>query len=422
MHYERLFEDRLNVLKQEGRYRVFAEIERRVGEFPCAYRHVGKGLQKITIWCSNDYLGMGHHPVVIEAMEEALREYGAGAGGTRNISGTHHLHVRLEQELARVFAKDSALIFSSGYLANETALAALACVLPGCVIFSDEENHASMIQGIRFSKAARQIFRHNDVKHLEMLLEACDPALPKIIAFESVHSMSGDISPIAEICDLAEKYNALTYLDETHAVGLYGSRGAGIAEREGLLDRISVIEGGLGKSYGVIGGFVVGSAALIDVVRSFGSGFIFTTSMPPVVAAGALASVSYLSRSTVERAGIHSRAARAKEELQKKGIPILRTSTQIIPVMIGDSFLCKKASDMLLEDFDIYIQPINYPTVPKGTERLRITPTPMHTDEMIDELANALASTWDRLGLERDLSACELAADEPEYGEAVNCL
>lgn len=401
MDYKNFFTGCLDSLKSEGRYRVFADIERPIGEFPKVISRTKHGPKTVTVWCSNDYLGMGHHPKVIKAVSEALEHYGAGAGGTRNISGTHHLHVELEQELARIYQKERALIFSSGYLANETALATLANLLPDCVVLSDECNHASMIQGIRFSKAKRQIYRHNDLRQLEQLLRAIPIEQPKIIAFESVHSMSGDISPIAETCDLADRYKALTYLDETHAVGLYGKRGTGIAEVEGLTDRISIIEGGLGKAYGVIGGFIVGSNELIDAVRSYGSGFIFTTSMPPMVAAGALAALRHLSESQVEREQHQLRAAQVKEALLQADIPFLKTPTHIIPVVVGDSVLCKAATDMLMDEFNIYIQPINYPTVPKGTERLRITPTPFHDENMINELAQALVNVWDRLGLKK---------------------
>lgn len=401
MDYRNFFRGCLDSLKSEGRYRVFADIERPIGEFPKVICHTRRGSKLVTVWCSNDYLGMGHHPKVIQAVSRALELYGVGAGGTRNISGTHHLHVELEQELARIYDKERALIFSSGYLANETALATLANLLPDCAVLSDESNHASMIQGIRFSKAKRQIYRHNDLEHLEELLRALPREQAKIIAFESVHSMSGDISPIKETCDLAERYNALTYLDETHAVGLYGKRGTGIAERDGLAQRVSVIEGGLGKAYGVIGGFVVGSNEIIDAVRSYGSGFIFTTSMPPMIAAGALAALRHLSESQVEREQHQQRAAQVKEALLEADIPLLKTPTHIIPVIVGDSVLCKTATDILMDEFNIYIQPINYPTVPKGTERLRITPTPLHDENMISELAQALVAVWDRLGLAR---------------------
>lgn len=401
MDYKSFFCGCINSLKDEGRYRVFADIERPIGKFPRVISYTKNGSKLVTVWCSNDYLGMGHHPKVLQAVSEALESFGAGAGGTRNISGTHHLHVELERELARVYQKERALVFSSGYLANETALATLANLLPDCVVLSDESNHASMIQGIRFSKAKRQIYRHNDLAHLEQLLRALPSEQPKIIAFESVHSMSGDISPIKETCDLADKYGALTYLDETHAVGLYGTRGTGIAERDGLAQRISVIEGGLGKAYGVVGGFIVGSDEIIDAVRSYGSGFIFTTSMPPMVAAGALAALRHLSESQEERELHQRRAAQVKAALLEADIPFLKTPTHIIPVVVGDSVLCKQATDLLMEEFNIYIQPINYPTVPKGTERLRITPTPFHDENMISELAQALVAVWDRLGLAR---------------------
>lgn len=401
--YRTFFNARIDDLRSEGRYRVFADLERFVGSFPQAqFRETPTSPPRpVTVWCSNDYLGMGQHPAVIRAMREAIDQFGSGAGGTRNISGTHHLHVLLEQELASLHRKERALVFSSGYLANETGLATLGAVLPGCVIISDECNHASMIQGIRNSRAEKRIFRHNDVQHLESILRELPSECPKIIAFESVHSMDGDISPIAAICDLAERYGALTYLDETHAVGLYGAQGGGVAERDGLLDRISIIEGGLGKAYGVVGGFLTGSNEIIDVIRSYGSGFIFTTSLPPVIAAGALASVRHLRHSSEERDEMHERVAQVRELLAEIGVPVLPAVSHIIPLMVGDSVLCKRLTDILLSEHDIYLQPINYPTVPRRTERVRITPTPLHSEGMVTELVEAIDEAWRRLELPR---------------------
>lgn len=401
MDYEAHFKVAIDKVKAEGRYRVFADLERLIGEFPVAHWHSPEGERKVTVWCSNDYLGMGQHPAVLTAMEEALHKYGSGSGGTRNISGTHHLHVMLEQSLAELHHKEAALVFTSGYLANETALSTLANLLPDCVIYSDECNHASMIQGIRNAKVNKRVFKHNDIHHLDQLLREADPKQPKIIAFESVHSMDGDISPMRDICALARKYGAMTYLDETHAVGLYGEHGGGVAEREGLLSQMTVIEGGLGKAYGVVGGFITGSRYVIDAIRSFGPGFIFTTSLPPVIAAGALASVEYLKHSARERELHQESARKVKDALLEVGIPIMQTPTHIVPVVVGDSVLCKRATDMLLNRFNIYIQPINYPTVPRGTERMRITPTPLHSDAMIDELVEAMSCVWDELGLQR---------------------
>lgn len=385
----------------EGRYRVFADLERYVGQFPRAVYRGNEGSHEIVIWCSNDYLGMGHKDVVLEAMHSALQLYGSGAGGTRNISGTHHLHILLEKSLADLHGKDASLIFTSGYLANETALGVLGSLLPECVIISDEYNHASMIQGIKLSRAEKRIFRHNDLVHLEELLGSFPSNKPKIVAFESVHSMDGDISPIAEICKLSKRYGAITYLDETHAVGLYGERGGGVAESRGLLDQVDLIEGGLGKAFGMLGGFVTGNSDVIDCIRSYGPGFIFTTALPPVVAAGALASVDYLKSSQLERKQHQACAYRTKQALKQAGIPQLATPTHIIPVLIGDSQLCKLVTDKLLNCHGIYIQPINYPTVPRATERLRITPTPFHTDEMIAELVEALDEVWSELKLPR---------------------
>jgi 5-aminolevulinate synthase len=397
MDYGQFFADKIDSLKTEGRYRVFAELARQAGQFPAARNFGEIGQREIKVWCSNDYLGMGQNPKVMEAMTKAVADYGAGAGGTRNISGTSHPIVELERELADLHDKPAALIFTSGYVANEAALSTLASLLPGCILYSDAWNHASMIAGVRNSRAEKRIFKHNDPEHLESLLRESDPEAAKIIVFESVYSMDGDISPIAEFCDLADRYNAMTYLDEVHAVGLYGPRGGGVAEQRGLMDRITIINGTLAKGFGVIGGYVATSNEIVDTIRSFASGFIFTTALPPAIAAGALASVRHLKASTVERERHQERAARLKRMLEEAGLPVMPSDTHIVPVLVGDPVRCKQVTDILMDDYGIYIQPINYPTVPRGTERLRITPSPVHSNEMMDELVAALSEIWSRL-------------------------
>ncbi len=400
MNYEAFFQTELDTLKDDGRYRVFAELERKAGAFPHAKHHTDDGVKDVTVWCSNDYLGMGQHPKVLAAMHETLDSCGAGAGGTRNISGTNHHHVLLEAELADLHGKEAALLFTSGYVSNWAALSTLASKLPNCVIFSDSLNHASMIEGMRHSRAECHRFKHSDPADLDRLLSMVEPGRPKLVAFESVYSMDGDIGPIAEILDVCEKHGALSYIDEVHGVGLYGPRGGGIAEREGLMDRIDVIEGTLGKAFGVMGGYIAASKNLCDFVRSFASGFIFSTALPPAIAAGACASIRHLKQSQVERDRHQDRVAQVRRRLEATGIPTLDNPSHIIPVMVGDAHKCKMISDWLLENHGIYVQPINYPTVPVGTERLRITPSPVHTDGDIDKLVNALSEIW---------SQCELA-------------
>ncbi len=401
MDFDRLFTAQLDALRDEGNYRIFAELERKCGAFPRAGHHVDGAVRDVTVWCSNDYLGMGHHPAVIDAMMNTTRECGTGAGGTRNISGTNFHHLVLERELADLHGKESALLFTSGYVSNWAALSTLGARLPGAVILSDSLNHASMIEGIRHAKCDKVIWNHNDVEDLDRKLAAIGPDRPKIVAFESVYSMDGDIAPIKEICDVADKHGAMTYLDEVHAVGMYGPRGGGVAEREGLMDRVTLIEGTLGKAFGCFGGYITGSHALCDFIRSFASGFIFTTALPPAVAAAATASIQHLKQSRVERDAQKDRVATVRAALDARGIPHMPNPSHIIPVMIGDPVKCRMISDMLMEDWGIYVQPINYPTVPKGTERLRFTPSPLHSQADIDHLVNALDNLWSQCALSR---------------------
>ena len=394
----------LAAIRREGRYRIFADIMRQRGLFPRAEHRTnadnGKG-QPITVWCSNDYLNMGQHPAVLAVMHEALDTVGAGSGGTRNIAGTTHYHVALEAELAELHGKEAALLFTSGFVSNDTTLATLAKILPGLIIFSDEMNHASMIEGIRHGGTAKYVFRHNDMAHLEELLAAANPASPKLIAFESVYSMDGDFSPTNTICDLAEKYGALTYIDEVHGVGLYGPRGAGVAARDGSMARIDIVEGTLAKAFGVMGGYIAASAEMVDCIRSFAPGFIFTTSLAPTIAAGTLAAVRHLKESDAERERLHDRAARLKRRLAEAGLPVMDSPSHIVPLFVGDPTICKAVTDELLTQHGIYVQPINYPTVPRGTERLRLTPSPAHTDAMIEALIDALNIVWDAHKLAR---------------------
>jgi 5-aminolevulinate synthase len=400
MDYDSIFKSAIDRLHNEGRYRVFIDILRTRGSYPNAHCFGGNGPKPVTVWCSNDYLGMGQHPVVIEAMETALREVGAGSGGTRNISGNTHYHMELEAELASLHGKEGALLFTSGYVSNEAALSTLGKLLPGCVIFSDALNHASMIAGIKNSGCEKRVFRHNDLEHLEQLLGECDPTLPKLIAFESVYSMDADIAPIAAICDLADKYGALTYLDEVHAVGMYGDHGGGISERDGVAGRLTIIEGTLGKAFGVMGGYIAASKTIIDCIRSYAPGFIFTTSLSPVLVAGALASVRHLKISSAEREQQQASAAVLKKKFAAAGLPVMPSVTHIVPLLVGCPVKAKKISDVLLAEYGIYVQPINFPTVPRGTERLRFTPGPCHSAEMMDELAGALVEIWGRLEMQ----------------------
>jgi 5-aminolevulinate synthase len=401
--YQSHFQISVDALKTERRYRIFADLERQVGRFPHAlYRREGDNdaqAREITIWCSNDYLGMGQHDQVITALQETAGRMGAGAGGTRNISGTNHPLVELESELADLHGKEDALVFTSGFVSNEAGISTIARLLPDCLILSDQLNHASMIEGVRRAGGHKQIWRHNDLDHLEELLQAAGPERAKLIVFESVYSMDGDVAPIEAIADLAEKYGAMTYIDEVHAVGMYGERGAGICERDGVMDRIDVIEGTLAKAFGTLGGYITGTSALIDAVRSYAPGFIFTTALPPGLAAAACASIRHLKNSSVEREAQQRQAAHTKEKLREAGLPVMPSETHIVPILVGDAEVCKAASDRLLDKHGIYIQPINYPTVPRGTERLRITPTPFHDDVLIEELIGALTETWQALDL-----------------------
>ncbi|MEM1131720.1 MAG: 5-aminolevulinate synthase [Pseudomonadota bacterium] len=400
MDYDQVFDSAIDRLHGEGRYRVFIDILRNKGAYPNARCFAGhNGPKPITVWCSNDYLAMGQHPKVVEAMEEALHDVGAGSGGTRNIGGNTHYHVDLERELADLHDKEAALLFTSGYVSNDATLATLAKILPGCIIFSDELNHASMIAGIRNAGCEKHVFRHNDMAHLEELLEAADPDVPKLIAFESVYSMDGDVAPIHEICDLADKYNALTYIDEVHAVGMYGPRGGGISERDDAAKRITIIEGTLGKAFGVMGGYIATDARIIDVIRSYAPGFIFTTSLSPVLVAGALASVRHLKASSKERDEQQAAAAKLKTLFAEAGLPVMPSTTHIVPLMVGDPVKAKHISDILLAEYGVYVQPINFPTVPRGTERLRFTPGPAHDEAMMRDLTKALVEIWDRLSL-----------------------
>ena len=402
MDYESFFKREIDGLHREGRYRIFADLERHAGAFPRAMHHKARGApSEVVVWCSNDYLGMGQHPGVIAKMHEALDRCGAGAGGTLNISGTNRYHVLLEQELADLHGKESALLFTSGYVSNWATLSVLAARMPDCIVFSDAKNHASMIEGIRHSRADCRIFAHNDPADLDRLLAAAPANVPKLVVFESIYSMDGDMSPIAAICDVADKHGAMTCLDEVHAVGLYGPRGGGLAEREGLMHRLTIIEGTLAKGFGVVGGYIAASAALCDFVRSFASGFIFTSALPPAVAAGAMASIQYLKQSSAERNRQQDRVAMVRRGLDELGIPHLANPSHIVPVMVGDPILCKHISDLLLEQHGIYVQPINYPTVPRGTERLRITPSPLHTDADVAHLLDSLAVIWSELQVRR---------------------
>ncbi len=394
MDYLSMFREQLDGLKAEGRYRVFADLKRQCGAFPSATHHNAGQHRPITVWCSNDYLGMGQHPAVLAAMHEAIDAAGAGSGGTRNISGTTHYHVELEHELADLHGKEQALLFNSAYVANEATLSTLQRLIPGIIVFSDEKNHASMIEGIRHGQGPKKIFRHNDVTDLETKLKQAPAGAPKIIVFESVYSMDGHVAPMAAICDLAQKYGAMTYLDEVHAVGLYGPRGGGIAERDGLMDRIDIINGTLAKGFGVMGGYIAARAEICDAIRSFAPGFIFSTSLAPAIAAGALASIRHLKASNFERARHQERAAALKSRLKAARIPYMTNPSHIVPVMVGDPVHCKAVTDTLLNTHGIYVQPINYPTVPKGTERMRLTPGPLHTDAQMTVLVDALSELW----------------------------
>jgi 5-aminolevulinate synthase len=418
MDYRGIFEDAVDALRSEKRYRVFADIERIAGHFPRAlFRDQADNPREITIWCSNDYLGMGQHPEVIAAMQSTAARLGVGAGGTRNISGTNRPLVELERSLADLHRKEAALVFTSGFVSNEATISTIARLLPDCIILSDQLNHASMIQGVRQSGMEKRIFRHNDTAHLRELLSTIERKRPKLIAFESVYSMDGDIAPIAEICDLAREFGALTYIDEVHAVGMYGPRGGGIAEREGLMERIDIIEGTLAKGFGTMGGYIAANRAIVDAVRSYAPEFIFTTALPPALCAAARASIEHLKLSGAERAAHQRQASLTKDILADAGLPVLPTDTHIVPLIVGDARACKAASDLLLDQHDIYIQPINYPTVPRGTERLRITPTPLHTDEMIIALRHALVSVWAELELPRERPTRKVSSDKLTTGD-----
>jgi 5-aminolevulinate synthase len=394
MDYEDRFRQHLEALHQEGRYRVFADLKRRCGSYPAADHFSAEGTRDVTVWCSNDYLGMSQNPAVRTAMHEAIDTVGAGSGGTRNISGTTHYHVELEAELADLHGKEAALLFTSAYIANEATLSTLARLIPDLVIFSDEKNHASMIQGVRHGGGEKHIFRHNDLEHLEEKLKSVPLGAPKIVVFESVYSMDGHIAPIATVCDLAEKYDALTYLDEVHAVGLYGPRGGGIAERDGVMDRVDIVNGTLAKGFGVMGGYIAASRACCDAIRSYAPGFIFTTSLAPAIAAGALASIRHLKRSEIERARLKERVGKLKRLMAEVRLPVMENPSHIVPVMVGDPVHCKAVTDTLLEHYGIYVQPINYPTVPRATERMRFTPSPVHSDAQMAYLISALKELW----------------------------
>ena len=424
INYLEIFKKSLDKLKSDGNYRVFADLEKLAGNFPQALNYKDNSVLEVTVWCSNDYLGMSQNKDVLESMTNALKKVGAGSGGTRNISGTNHYHVLLERELCYLHQKEAALLFNSGYLANQATLSTLGKKLPNCVFFSDEKNHASMIQGIKNSGAKKEIFKHNNLKDLENKLKKYPKSQPKIIAFESVYSMDGDFSPIGSICNLAQKYNALTFLDEVHAVGIYGKRGAGVAERDNVMDQVDIIQGTLAKAFGVIGGYITAKKETIDFVRSFSSGFIFTTSLPPCIAAGAYASIRHLKFSTSEREKLFKVVIDLKNSLKKNNIPFIDNNSHIIPVIIGDPILCKKASQVLLDDFHVYVQPINYPTVPRGQERLRITASPQHTARMIKKLVTALCAVYKNFEINRellksqDIDKVELSKSEPAHRDA----